>query len=278
MEQTQNAIGPITLITGDLRRSAEFYRNTIGLDIAGGNPGHLGKSGNDLVILEEQPMARPAGWSTGLYHLAILVPSRKALARQLKHFMELRVSIQGAADHGVSEAIYLADPDGNGIEVYSDRPREMWARKGDQIQMVTESLDFDGLLKEIEGEKEAWAGMPDGTVMGHIHLRVGDLPMAEKFYREVVGMDVTARYGGGATFMSFDGYHHHLGLNTWESKGAPAAAEGSVGLKSFLINLVGSAELERVKSATAKIGIPIETLADGISMRDPSGNRLILRG
>jgi catechol 2,3-dioxygenase len=281
--QTRPVIGPIRLITGDLRRTAAFYRAGIGLEILSGDSTEpnaiqrLGKNEIEMVVLEERPGAVQPGRTTGLFHMAILLPSRKALARQLKHFIDAGVPIHGASDHGVSEAIYLSDPDGNGIEIYSDLPREAWVFKGGQIQMGTLALDVADLLKEISDSDEPWIGMPVGTVMGHIHLRVADLATAEAFYHDVIGMDVTARYGNAATFMSFDGYHHHLGINTWESKGAPPAPDGSIGLKNFQIDLPSGDALARVQSRATAKNIPTEILPHGISLRDPSGNRLTVR-
>ena len=326
MHPARQVIGPITLVTSDLAKSAMFYVKGIGLEVPGKAPKRpkdkivgelplaeqwrmedefrerlkklatveielrragkrspqrpsilrLGNGANDLVALELQPTAKHAGWTTGLFHMAILLPSRKALARQLKHFIDSKIPIQGASDHGVSEAIYLSDPDGNGIEIYADRPREAWVYRGGLLFMPTLPLDVDQLLKELDDQDEPWRGIPAGAVMGHIHLRVSDLPAAEAFYHEIIGMDVTARYDDEATFMSFDGYHHHLGLNTWESKGKPPAPEGSIGLKYFQINLADDSAPERVKSTAQKNGVPFEQTPHGISLRDPSGNVVIL--
>jgi catechol 2,3-dioxygenase len=270
MAATTSIIGPVTLITREPRRLAEFYQKSFG----------IGEDRTDLLTLENQPDAIELGRTrtTGLFHMAILLPSRKDLAGLLKHFIDTRVPIHGASDHGVSEAIYLADPDGNGIEVYCDRPRDKWVYKHGQIQMGTLPLDLEDLLAEADHEKAPWTGIAAGTIMGHVHLRVADLAPAEAFYRDVIGMQITTRYGSEATFLSFHGYHHHLGLNTWQSKGAPPPPVGATGLKNFVLNLPGDRALDRVKSIAGSKDIPFETLAEGIFLRDPSGNGVIVRG
>ena len=274
----QTTLGPVTLLVPDLGRSVEFYRTALGLKPrrVEGHTAGLGVGGEDLLVLEETSALPSPRRSTGLYHFAILLPSRPALARQLRHFVAERVPLQGMADHLVSEAIYLADPDGNGIEVYRDRPRREWIHDGDMLRMATDPLDADGLLTEPEGSDEPWTGMPPGTVMGHVHLRVSDLDEAETFYRKVLGLDVTTRYGEAASFLSSGGYHHHVGLNSWTSRGAPPPPAGAPGLRHFEFRASSHSELERIRAAAERFGLPAEALSQGLLLRDPSANRVLV--
>lgn len=266
-------VGPVALTVADLDRQVGFYRDALGLAVhcQDGTSAALGAGGRDLVLLEERPDAPRPRRSTGLYHLAILLPARRDLARALRHLAEARVPFQGFADHLVSEAIYLADPEGNGIEVYRDRPREEWIYDGGNLRMTTDPLDVEGVMGELQGDGEPWAGLPAGTRMGHVHLRVSDLAAAEAFYRDLLGLDVTTRYGSGASFLSKEGYHHHLGLNTWESRGAAPPPEGALGLKSFRLHLP-AAEVRRIRTAAGERGIAAEETDGGLLLRDPAGN------
>jgi catechol 2,3-dioxygenase len=227
-------MGPVELTVRDLAGMLEFYQRSIGLKLLQrtGNIASLGVSDQVLLTLLEDRQARHPGRTTGLYHVAILLPSRVALARQLNHLVKTGVYLQGAADHLVSEALYLADPEGNGLELYRDRPRSQWPHEHGQLRMASDPLDIDGLLAEPQLHSEPWNGLPDGTVMGHVHLRVSDLPDAENFYRTVLGMDIMVRFGHSASFLSYGGYHHHIGINTWGSLGRPPAPTGSQGLKA----------------------------------------------
>jgi catechol 2,3-dioxygenase len=274
---TPSVVGPAALRVADLDRQVAFYRDALGLSLArrDATSAALGAGGRDLILLEEHPGAPRPRRATGLYHLAILVPARRDLARALRHLAESRVPFQGFADHLVSEAIYLADAEGNGIEVYSDRPREEWIYDGGSLRMTTDPLDVEGLMGELQGAGEPWAGLPAGTRMGHVHLRVSDLAAAESFYRGLLGLDVTTRYGGGASFLSKEGYHHHLGLNTWESRGAPPPPEGALGLKSFRLHLP-AAEVRRIRAAAGEHGIAGEETDGGLLLRDPAGNAVEL--
>jgi catechol 2,3-dioxygenase len=191
--------------------------------------------------------------------------------------------LQGAADHLVSEALYLADPEGNGIELYRDRPREEWIRDAGGVRMATDPLDVEALLAEGGAASEPWAGLPEGTRMGHIHLRVAEIPATERFYRDVLGFDLTARYGDSASFFSAGGYHHHIAANTWGSAGAPPLPAGALGLREFTVALPNQAELKRVAARIQAAGIPMDETADGmdktadgILVKDPAGNLLHL--
>jgi len=276
-ESSSRVVGPVTLIVSDLARSLDFYQSALGLQLhsRNQNTATLGVGADDLLVLEERPNAPRPRHSTGLYHVAILLPSRQALARQVAHFVEHGIPLQGVADHLVSEALYLADPDGNGLEIYRDRPREQWKYDAGQIRMTTDPLDVEDLMSDLGNEGDAWQGMPPGTSVGHVHLRVSDLPKAEQFYRNVLGFDLMTRYGNAASFLSKAGYHHHLGLNTWQSLGAPPAPAGAIGLKHF-VHHVDSQSLEKIKTASAAHQAPVDETSSGPMLTDPSGNRILL--
>lgn len=215
-------------------QSIAFYRDVLGFEST--PEGLKPPGGRVLIELHEQPDAIPRPRrSTGLYHFAILVPSRAALGRSLRRLAEQRWPISGAADHLVSEALYLNDPDGLGIEIYRDRPRESWrTSETGELAMATDPLDLQAVHDE-PGAASAWAGLEPGTVMGHVHLHVSHLDTAEAFYGGRIGLEATVRGYPGALFMAAGGYHHHLGLNTWVGVGAPPPPANAVGLRSFTI-------------------------------------------
>jgi catechol 2,3-dioxygenase len=213
-------IGAVGLRVRDLEAMIAFYRDTLGLELLArdGSGARLGVDGIGLLALDHQPTARPDDRHTaGLFHTAFLMPSRADLARFFRHLAGRGTALTGVADHHVSEAVYLDDPEGNGVEVYTDRPVEQWRRDGKMIRITTEPLDMNGLLAAAEGAPYRQA--PAGMRIGHVHLRVGDLGTAEDFYGEVLGLDVTARTPG-AVFLSSGGYHHHIAINVWHSAGA----------------------------------------------------------
>jgi catechol 2,3-dioxygenase len=250
-------IGAVRLRVADLDRVRSFYEQAIGLRVLARDGGTVALGADTpLVELDHDPDAppRPAR-STGLFHLAILVPSRPNLARAVHRVAAAGARFSGASDHFVSEALYLSDPEGNGIELYRDRPREQWEYGPDgELRMGTVALDLDSLMAELPAGEDH--GMPDGTLMGHVHLHVADLGAAEAFYAGELGLDVTVRSYPGALFLSRGGYHHHIGLNTWAGVGAPAPPPGSRGLEHVEVRL-GNGE---------------QRLAT-----DPSGNRLLLQ-
>ena len=222
------SLGAVHLTVADLERSLAYYRGAVGLDVLGQEDGRasLGAGGRELLVLVEEPGARPARGYTGLYHFALLLPERADLARWLAHAARDRVPLVGLSDHFVSEALYLSDPDGHGIEIYWDRPREGWEGKVGQ-RLTTEPLDTDSLLAELEDPATAtFDGLPGGTVMGHVHLKVSSIPETIAFYRDRLGFGLMAQLGQQAAFLSAGGYHHHLGANTWESAGAPRPPSG----------------------------------------------------
>ncbi|NNM86208.1 MAG: VOC family protein [Phycisphaerales bacterium] len=267
-----HTLGPVTLIVADLKRCTEFYHQTLGLTIRQSDTQHvsLGTAQQELLVLRHLPHAPPAGVTTGLYHIAFLLPSRQDLARQLLHFERSRTQLSGAADHDVSEALYLADPEGNGLEIYRDRPRDEWLYPGGHLQMGTKALHWKSLLASADST-EAFTGMPAGTRLGHLHLRVSDLASAEAFYRDVLGMDVTARYGHDASFLSYIGYHHHLGINTWESRGAPPAPLGARGLEHFSLRVATSELWDHILSRATAVNVVKQQSGDEALLHDPSG-------
>jgi catechol 2,3-dioxygenase len=228
-------IGSVELRVADLERSRRFYMGPIGLEVVSEDPLALGAGGRALVVLREAEPGTPAPPSTvGLFHLAILHPTRPELARALHRLAEHDVRLDGASDHEVSEALYLHDPDWNGIELYRDRPKEDWREgpDGQGINIVTLPLDLQSLVAEADsGEGPVH---PD-TTMGHVHLRVSDLECSVAFYRDELGMNLQARYGDQAAFLAAGDYHHHLGMNTWNSRGAGPPPPGSAGLERFTI-------------------------------------------
>lgn len=270
-------MGPVTLVVADLARSLEFYGRVLGLDILRAADGvtWLGFGRRALVGLVEAPGARRVRGTTGLFHFALLVPGRAELGHALRRLFEEKVRLEGAADHLVSEALYLPDPDGHGIEIYRDRPRDTWTRLGGEIRMSTDPLDLEAVLADGDAAPppaEAPPGLSPGTVMGHVHLHVADIAAAEAFYRERIGFDLTLRFGPAASFVSAGGYHHHLAMNTWAGVGAPPPPEDAVRLRDYVIELADAADLARVRARLEAAGDPVEESAAGLVTRDPSGN------
>jgi catechol 2,3-dioxygenase len=275
-------IGAVHLTIRDLERSLAYYQDRIGLRVNDreGATARLGVPGRDLLVLTENPAARPSRGTTGLYHFALLVPSRLDLARAFSRLVATRTPMTGASDHGVSEALYLSDPDLNGIEIYRDRPREEWPWQGDRLAMRTDALDLEALLAEAGSASAASASseaLDPGTRMGHIHLHVSDLGTAGRFYVEALGFTPMQRYGPSALFVSAGGYHHHVGLNTWQGAGAPPPPADATGLRHFEIALPSGEEVAEVAARLAAAGVPRENREDGPLFRDPSGNALVLR-
>jgi catechol 2,3-dioxygenase len=271
-------VGPVHLTVADLTRSIAYYESAIGLSVREreGNRAALGAREQDLLVLMEQPGARPARGHCGLYHFALLLPRREDLARWLAHAVRDRVALAGLADHYVSEAVYLDDPDGHGIEIYWDRPREAWEGKVAE-RMTTLPLDTSSLFGELSDPASAsFDRLPSGTVMGHVHLCVADIPRTIGFYRDVLGFALMAQLGAQAAFLSAGGYHHHLGANTWQSAGANQAPEGSAALRHATIVLPSEAERDRLAARVAETGQEPLAHEGGVLIQDPSGNRLVL--
>ena len=275
-------MGPVRLTVADHDRARDFYRDAIGLSELDPSNGAVRMGTGDasdtpVVELVGDPDAppRPRGTS-GLFHLAMLVPGRPDLARAVQRVAEAGWRLTGASDHLVSEALYLSDPEGNGIELYRDRPREQWPVRDGVLQMDTLPLDLDGVLGELRRE-DASAGMPPGTRIGHVHLNVGDLAAAEAFYSGALGFDVTVRGYPGALFVSAGGYHHHLGLNTWAGEGVPPPPSGSRGLREFEIVLPNTASLVAEEDRLREAGFDPAREGDQVGATDPAGNRVVLR-
>jgi catechol 2,3-dioxygenase len=268
-------IGAIGLIARDLDHLTDFYRDLLGLTVIERDAriARLGIAGRTLIEIEHQPDALPDDPAkAGLYHTAFLMPTRQDHARWITHIARNRVPVTGASDHGVSEAIYLDDPEGNGIEVYNDRPRERWTWENDLV--VMQPLDVQAILHEIDTGKSDYPAAPEGLRVGHIHLRVGSVEKAEHFYRGVIGLDLTRRRGG-ATFMSSGGYHHHVGANVWHSDGAGIRDQNRAGLGWFSVESTGEA-YEGLIARMNAAGSPFSLSAEGIETADPWGTRIRL--
>jgi catechol 2,3-dioxygenase len=273
-------IGSVQLDVSDLARSADFYQRVLGLPLISSEQ-HLARLGPDplhpALVLGDiaHPTPLPPG-ATGLYHVAWLHPSRAALAESVRRVAATRWPFEGASDHGVSEALYLSDPDGLGIEIYADRPRELWARPADGrgVEMVTLPLDLDDLLAQFTGEPVATLS-PDTTV-GHVHMKVADVPRAAAFYRDALGLEEQAQLPSAA-FLSAGGYHHHVGLNSWQSQGATGAPDSAPGLRGIEFELASQDALDELERsiADAEMTPSLEPGADGeLSVRDPDGQLL----
>lgn len=279
-------LGAVSLVVSDLNRARGFYETVLGLRVEELADGGLAFGAADpdglmrvLMRLYGDPPA-PAldRTATGLFHLAILLPTRIDLGHALMRLANSRWPLDGASDHLVSEALYLSDPDGNGIEIYRDRPRDEWRYDGDQLEMATLALDLRSIIAELGPDPAPQPTVPSATTIGHVHLQVADVGDAEAFYHGVLGFAVTVRGYPGALFVSAGGYHHHLGLNTWHSLGSGPAAPGSVGLRSYEVLLPDTSELDRVLTRVRAARLPIETDGLGVAaVRDPSGNLVVLR-
>jgi catechol 2,3-dioxygenase len=271
-------VGAVHLTVADLDRSIDYYEHAVGLGVheRGSDRARLGTGGDDLLVLHEVSGAYPADGYSGLYHFALLVPERVDLARWLAHAVRDRVPLTGLSDHFVSEAIYLRDPDHHGIEIYWDRPREVWEGQVGQ-RLTTMPLDTTSLLSEIGDPMSAgFDGLPGGTVMGHVHLRVANVPDAVSFYRDTVGFGLMAALGGHAAFLSAGGYHHHLGANSWESVGRPQAPDGYATLRQMTIVLPDAESRDQVAARIADAGQHPVVTDDGVAVSDPSGNPVLL--
>lgn len=271
-------VGAVHLTVSDLDRSLDYYRDAIGLRVleAGAGRASLGAGERELLVLTEQPGARPARGHTGLYHFALLLAERADLARWLAHAARDRVALTGMADHFVSEALYLDDPDGHGIEIYWDRPREVWEGQVAE-RMTTVAIDVESLLGELDDPRtEPFDGLTDETVMGHVHLKVADVAPTVAFYRDVLGFGLMAQLGGQIAFFGAGGYHHHIGSNTWESRGAGPPPAGLAALRHATIVLPDAAERDRVIGRAEHAGHAAQDSPHGPLLRDPSGNALVL--
>jgi catechol 2,3-dioxygenase len=268
----------VQLTVSDLADSLTYYRQAIGLDVLeeGTGRARLGAGERELLVLVEEAGARPAHGFTGLYHFALLVPERRDLARWLAHAARDRIPLVGASDHFVGEALYLSDPDGHGIEIYWDRPREVWEGKVG-TRMTTLPLDIQGVIGELDDPAtEPFDGLAAGTVMGHVHLKVAEIPQTVAFYRDLLGFGLMAQLGAQAAFFAAGGYHHHLGANTWESAGASPPPMGTAALRHATLVLPDPGERERLLERLEQAGRTPEESDAAPLVRDPSGTALLL--
>jgi catechol 2,3-dioxygenase len=270
-------LGPVRLQVADLDRSLAFYEGILGLSVAARDDAsaRLTAHGRDEALIElvERPGARPASRGRlGLFHVAILLPDRAALGRLVRRLAEAGVRL-GAGDHLVSEAFYLDDPDGLGLELYADRPRAAWTRAGRELRMGTDPVDVEELL---EGAGDApWRGMPPGTEIGHVHLHVGDLAAADAFYADGLGFDRTVWSYPGALFLAAGGYHHHLGVNTWAGSDARPARDDEARLLAWTIRVPDASDVDAVAAALAAAGHDAtRDDADALIVEDPWGTRV----
>jgi catechol 2,3-dioxygenase len=265
-------LGPVHLTVRDLDRAVAWYQRSLGLRVHRHEPdvAELGDGSETTVVLHEDPQALPAGRHAGLYHYALLYPTREELARAVVRLAVTRTPIEGASDHETHEAIYLPDADGNGIELAADRPREQWP---DHLGYAggPKPLDVDDLLATVHGEDYPEQVGP-GLRMGHLHLHVGDIEQGLGFYRDTLGFEQQAQIGDSAAFVSAGGYHHHLGFNTWRGKGVPPAPDHRTGMRRWTVELPTAADVEAVRERLDDT----EPIDDGFLTRDPWGNTVAI--
>jgi catechol 2,3-dioxygenase len=269
-------VGSVTLQVSDLPRSVEFYRDLLGfIELRStADRVELGVDDRALVVLRSGATAPLRARRLGLYHFAILLPDRGALGRALEQLVRNGVQ-PGASDHLVSEALYLSDPDGLGIEIYRDREREEWSATGKQLNMATDPLDFDAVLNA--GGGRAWSGMPNGTVLGHVHLHVGDIEQAKAFYHDAVGLDLMVWSYPGALFLSAGGYHHHLGTNTWAGPQATPPQPNEPQLVEWQLRLPSPTDVANAAAHIAAKHFAVTPEEPGGSIaNDPWGTALVL--
>jgi catechol 2,3-dioxygenase len=268
-------VGEVNIKVKNLDSALTFYQSIMGFQVLEktDRKAALTTDGKTTLVTLEQPenAISKEGRMSGLYHFAILLPSRADLSVFLRHFLGTGYPL-GAADHYVSEALYINDPDGNGIEVYRDRPSKEWTWKNGLVDMATEELDGNSILAESDAE---WKGLPEGTVMGHIHLHVGDLKKAEEFYTKGLGFEIVSHYPQ-ALFLSTGRYHHHIAINTWQGVGAPASPQNSVGLNWYTLVFPDEAAREKTLHQLQQLGSPVQKETEYFVVSDPSGNQIRL--
>jgi catechol 2,3-dioxygenase len=277
----ETVLGPVHLQVADLARSIAWYRDVIGARVLSHNgaTASLGAHGDDRTLLVLQEVrgseAMPPRGRLGLFHVAWLLPDRAALGRLITHLADLTERV-GSADHLVSEALYLQDPDGLGVEIYADRPRDVWSVARGEVEMASLPLDFRDLVKAADGAP--YTGLPAGTVIGHVHLHVGDLELSTQFYREVIGFAVTQSSYPGARFLAAGGYHHHLGTNTWAGSSATPATAQHARLLRWTIVLPTANDVLMVRARAEQHAIAVlEDGEHGVAMDDPWGTRVVIQ-
>jgi catechol 2,3-dioxygenase len=268
-------VGAVTLVVRDLDALTRFYRDVIGLGVvsAAGDAVRFGTGDATLLVLRYDPNARPRKpREAGLFHTAFLLPGRGDLGAWLPHAEKHGITLTGAADHLVSEAVYLDDPEGNGIEMYVDRPASAWQRASDgSVEMRNERLDHAGLIRAAD---RPWSGMPAGACVGHVHLQVGDLDVTERFYAGLLGFDIMCRYPG-ALFLGSGGYHHQLAGNIWNSRGSAVRTDGTTGLAEVVV-LADGETLASARVRCREAGVPLVEEGDTLIVSDPWGTHLRL--
>ena len=269
-------LGPVHVTVSDLDRALAFYEPALGLRVLRRDDGTAALGAEDeVVVLHERPDARPAGRHAGLYHYALLYPSREELARAALRLIATQTPVDGASDHGTHEAIYLPDPDGNGLELAADRPREAWPSHEEMYAGGPHPLDFRDLLATVQGEPPRQYAAP-GLRVGHVHLHVGDVDRALAFYHDVLGFDVMARLPSAA-FVAAGGYHHHLAFNVWRGRGVPGAPDDAVGLDHWTVELGDEAAVAALRDRVTAAGVEYEERPGGLLVRDPWGIALAVR-
>lgn len=271
-------LGHIHLTVADLDGEVAFYREVLGFQVLRREEGTiwLGAGQRDLLRLVERSGASRPRRSTGLYHFAPRVPARADLAQLVRRINETGTAVQGMVDHHTHEAVYLADPEGNGMELYADRPRGRWPSWDELVRLGNAPLDVNGLLAEIREPGLPWSGLPAGTEIGHVHLHVADLAASDRFYVDILGFDKMGEFTGQAHFVSAGGYHHHLAYNIWAGRGAPPPPSGSRGLRHFTVELPSEEERRQVLERLSEAGIAFQGGPEGYLVTDPSQNGVLL--
>ncbi len=273
-------VSSVSIQVLNLQRAIEFYTNTLGLTVLNQDEYQVELSANGkdslLSIVQLENGIKKMPRTTGLYHFALLLPSRKELGKILNHFIKNLIPLHGASNHGISEAIYLSDPEGNGIEIASDTDPKKWKWKNGQLDVFSENGPMDVKSVLSESQDEEFTKLPADTIMGHIHLHGSELKNIRRFYEEALGMDVVIDLPRQALFFSYGKYHHHLAVNVWNGIGAPTPPSNSVGLRNFLLRLPDSISLKEIESNFMNMKIPYSTVEKGINVTDPSGNNIII--
>ncbi|HSJ36784.1 MAG TPA: VOC family protein [Planococcus sp. (in: firmicutes)] len=265
--------GEVGLKVLNLGGMKKFYQDILGFQVISeaANEVRLGTDGKSLIRLTAFEGLEPKGDRyAGLYHFAILLPSRKELGKILLHLHQQAIRL-GSSDHLVSEALYLSDPEGNGIEIYRDRDPEEWSWNNGEVAMAVDPIDAEGVLREAGLSNESWSGMPSGTVMGHVHLHVSNLAEAQKFYTEGLGFEVVTSLGGQALFLADQKYHHHIGLNVWNGTGIPALPENEAGLDYYTLVFADEAKRSQVAERLRSLGAEVTEAAGHWETKDPAG-------
>lgn len=271
-------VANVTINVTDIKRSTEFYQQIIGFQVLSQTASEVQLTADGktalLTLIQPEHAARKQPRTTGLYHFAILLPSRQALASIVPHLVNQGVRL-GSSDHLVSEALYFADPDGNGIEMYRDRLPEEWTWDNGAVEMTVDPLNFEDLL--TKENVLPWTGLPEDTVMGHIHLHVDDLQAAENFYTQALDFEVVTRYGHQAIFIADNKYHHHIGLNVWNGIGAPRPAAHTAGLVHYTLIVQDADKQKRFAEQLGALGARVEWNNDVLITEDPAGNEIHIR-